>query len=83
MLCFSKNGNIFGDICTNRCPDRRTCTKRRASFLIPAGDILFKEAHTGECDGLLTTDVTVICYAAESYINGVVDHADGLLESSL
>lgn len=72
MLCFAPTKDISGEICTNRCPDRQTCTKKRIPLLIEALDILASEIEIEEKNGLFFTSFKSYCIAPEAYINGIV-----------
>lgn len=69
MLC-SIHG--YNEICTNRCPDRPTCTKHRIPLLIEALDILPSDIEFGEKNGVFYTDIKYNCVAPEAYINGLI-----------
>lgn len=71
MLCFVHT-NKFGDICTNRCPDRQKCNIQKSSILIEAVDILASEVVSEEENGIFITSLVPYCSAPEAYLNGVV-----------
>ena len=70
MLCYVHSNN--GEICTNRCPDRQTCTIKRIHFLIEAIDIIVSDIDFGEIDGIYYTSFKSDCIAPEAYINDLV-----------
>lgn len=72
MLCFAHN-KIFGEICTNRCPDRRTCNIQKSFILIEATDVLASEIHSEELNGLFLTSFFPYCSAPEAYLNGAIN----------
>jgi hypothetical protein len=72
MLCFAHIDNKFGEICTNRCPERPECKKKRIPFLIEALDILASDIEVGESNGVFFTSFKSYCIAPEAYINGIV-----------
>jgi len=69
MLCSIHGHN---EICTNRCPERPTCTKPRIPLLIEALDILPSDIEFGEQNGVFYTDIKYNCVAPEAYINGLI-----------
>lgn len=71
MLCYQHNPN-FGTICTNRCPERLTCSKKRIPFLIEALDVLASDLETGQENGVPFTSFKSYCIAPEAYINSIV-----------
>jgi hypothetical protein len=73
MLCFANPYNKFGEICTNRCPERHRCTIQKSSILIEATDILASEINSEEVNGICVTSFVPYCSAPEAYLNGVID----------
>jgi len=69
MLCSIHGHN---EICTNRCPERPTCTKPRIPLLIEALDILASGIEAGESNGVFFTSFKSDCIAPEAYINNIV-----------
>lgn len=74
MLCYRHH--TTGEICTNRCNDRQTCTQKRIPFLIEAADRLASEAHFNEVQGLKIIEYNTYCISPEGYINGVINDLD-------
>ena len=71
MLCF-EHSDKFGEICTNRCPDRQKCNIQKSAFLIDAIDNLSSEFSLEEEKGVTVTYLLPYCTAVEGYINGSV-----------
>lgn len=66
-LCIKHHNS--GEICTNRCPERLSCTIQKIPFLIEALDILISEIETGELDGTHYTSFKSYYITPESYIH--------------
>lgn len=71
MLCF-EHSDKFGEICTNRCKKRPTCTKKRIPLLIEALDILASDIEVSEGNNIFFTSFKSYCIAPEAYINKLV-----------
>ena len=72
MLCFKHQYNRFGEICTNRCPDRQKCNIQKTSILIEALDNLSSEIESGEVNGFHVSFLIPYCTSPEAYLNGAI-----------
>lgn len=72
MLCFRDKSNKFGEVCTNRCPDRHNCTIIKTSILIEAIDNLSSDIELDEVNGIHVSFLSPYCSAPEAYLNGAI-----------
>lgn len=74
ILCFVNDGNVFGDVCTNECPERHRCNKIRMPLLLETlsfecSSIFSDSSDSSNEEYPIPALIKSISY--NSYINGV------------